>query len=202
MFDHIASKLRKNGLEADGLWMHGLSSYNLAKHNNECDPDDNIVEHVFKIKWVDVSEPDAKTRDDSAIELGHCKCLYLPGSTKGGRELLNLLEVAEAYSGDLLEAISPIVNSEGGLDFKYPPLSNDIVYIEHIEVKPDYWDKGVGSAALYLLSNTIFPGAGIGVTLLDDDTPEFIKKLLINLDFYRAEKPSEDGLEVWVKNMA
>ncbi len=198
-------KLKENDIDPNLLKVNinmSLSSSDWLRVN---EPDDYINKYYIDIELYDNYESEDKTK------IGESVCYYISEYDYANNTWIDVYDTADAFSGDLELAVSPIVNSDGGLKEEY--FDNGVLYIDRFYIKPEFRNKGVGTIVLALLVDVLGRGAGV-ITVtpvpFEKDGREKIKEEDPN---YKVEKMklicllekfgfSQDKTyqEVWVKD--
>jgi ribosomal protein S18 acetylase RimI-like enzyme len=199
---YFIDKLIKNGIDPETIYLSVSSRINLIGIMGEAEPDDTIILYDIAIE-LEKHENDKEISGRYAVEtVGEARVLSLPGFLKDGMEVNNLLDVADSYSGDLLMAVELIVNEDGCLEMDGGTLDSDIAFIEEFKIKPEYQNKGIGSAVMYLLLNSYFNSAGAfvvipsGERIINAQSAVNMRKILLKQGFYCIDTDND----IWVKN--
>ena len=204
---YFMDKLVKSGIEPGDICLSVSSRINFMGLMGEAEPDDTIIFYNIAIK---LEKPegagDADEFDDNyTVEtIGEVRVLLLLGFLKDGREMEsnNLFHVADSYSGDLLTAVAPILDANGCLEIEGGTIGCDIAFIDEFKINPEYQNKGIGSAVMYLLLCSYFNSAGAfvvipsGERIMDAQFAVNMRKILLKQDFYCIDKYND----IWVKN--
>lgn len=201
---YFIDKLIKNGIEPEAIYLSVSSRVNIMGIMGESDPCDTIIPYDITIE-LEKRESDEEIREEYTVEtIGEVRVLLLPGFLKSGRDMEanNLLQVADSYSSDLLAAVAPITDKNGYLEIDQGTTGCDIAFIEEFKIKPEYQNKGIGSAVMYMLLNSYFNSAGAfvvipsGERILNAQSAVNMRKILLKQGFYCADT----GNDVWVRN--
>lgn len=201
-------KLKAYGLDPLKIDVSIQTNMNLAGWLGITEPDDFINKYFITIElFTDEGINEKKV-------IGHSVCYFISGYSWANEEAcVDLRDIAEAMSGDLLTAVIPVTDHDGELLDDFLGLGHGILYIEHFYIIPEYRCKGVGKIVLPLIINILGREAGVitampcpteddGKTRIDKNDPRFIDilnnlcKFLMSFGFYRIDKENM----VWVKN--
>lgn len=205
---YFMDKLLKNGIEPGDICLSVSSRINFMGLMGEAEPGDTIISYFINIELEKFEDDDVLSDEYSdeytVVNVGEVRVLLLPGFVKGDAEMEsnNLFHVADSYSGVLLTAIAPILDTNGCLEIEGGTIGCDIAFIDEFKINPEYQNKGIGSAVMYLLLCSYFNSAGAfvvipsGERIMDAQFAVNMRKILLKQGFYCVDKNND----VWVNN--
>lgn len=147
------NKIMMNDLDPHQINISIQSDLNAGGWLGESELQDSIIIYFVAIERIYDIESDHKE------VIGNCICYYINGFDYARDSFNDLREIADSMSGDLLTAVAPLVDSNGQLTDDY--IGNNILYIDHFYVKPDYRGKGIGSLCFPMIIDVLGRDASV-----------------------------------------
>lgn len=197
------NKIKKNNIDPHRLNISVSSNLNIAGWLGQLEPQDNI-----NIYFIDIEKYLDDEYEDKEV-IGKCICYYINGFDYVQEELIDIRNVADAMSGDLLIAVDPVVDSQGQLSEDY--WGSNILYIDHFYIRPEYRGMGIGSISFPLILDTLGGNAG-AITVIPCPTEDNGKDRIEQTDirysrvlngmigFYEKFGFKKVSDEVWAQN--
>lgn len=198
-------KMESNNIEPSMINVSFNSCYDFLGWFGESEPDDFI--NVYNVD-IELFFDDTFT---NKIVIGLVRCYYLSSYNWVQEEFVNLRDIADALSADLLTAVSPVTNDEGFLLDEY--FHQDILYIDEFYINPEYRNKGIGQAVFPMILDVL--GRSVGaITIIPEPTEDTGKgrikrndpryepvlkrmtKFIMKFGFVQVDKKQK----VWAKN--
>jgi GNAT superfamily N-acetyltransferase len=198
-------KLKSNGIDPDCINVSISSNLNLSGWLNLSEPECAISVYFAEIELY--TDENFETKET----IGKAKCYFLRGYDWPNEGFVDLRDLADSMSGNLLTAIVPVTDDDGVLLDDY--FGSNVLYIDQFYIKPEYRQKGIGSLVFPLLLDILSQDVG-AVTIIpaptEDNGEKRIKsdhpnyKLILNdmckfimgFGFFCADRQNR----VWVKN--
>lgn len=146
--------------------------------------------------WLRISEPDDYINKylielelyldenfQTKIKIGQAYCYYFSGFDWANEGFIDIVDAADAISGDVLSAIVPVTDKVGRVLDAY--MGCNILYIDEFNIKPEYRNKGIGTLVFPLILDILGKDAGI-ITIIPAPTDSEGKR--INVMDSRYEK--------------
>ena len=145
------------------------------------------------------------------IKIGQARCYFLSGYDWVQESFVDLRDIADSISGDLLVAVKPVTDETGMLMDCY--IHCNILYISKFFIEPEYRGKGIGRLVFPLIIDILCREVGVitiiprpsednGQERIESNDPRYssilkgMTKFIKKYGFCRGE--SEE--EVWIKD--
>jgi predicted GNAT family acetyltransferase len=203
----LIKKIKSNKIDPDYIRIVINCDYYLAGWMGDAEPDDFIQKYFIDFELVELTDNDIETKD----VIGGAWCYYISGYDSIHNCFVDMRDIADADSGDLLTAVKPITDEDGSLLDDY--LGCDMLYIDKFYIKPKYRGKGIGQLVFASILDVIGRRAGAitiipcpteddGNERMDKKDPRYKSQLKLMTDFIKKfgfdEVNKKD--KVWVKN--
>ena len=204
----LVKKIKLNNIDPDYIKISIGCEYYLAGWMGDSEPNDYIQKYFIDFKLVVLPENgNIRTKDT----IGSAWCYYISGYDSIHEYFVDMRDIADADSGDLLTAVEPITEKDGTLKYDYQGC--DILYIGKFYIKPKYRGKGIGQLTFASVIDVI--GRQVGaITIIpcptEDNGKERIDKkdsrykpqLKLMTDFIKkfGFKEVDKKNKVWAKN--
>lgn len=198
-------KLKSNDIEPHMINISIRSNLNLSGWLNVSEPEEFISVYFVEIEQYTDENFETKTT------IGEATCYFLRGYDWANDKFVDLRDLADSMSGDLLTAVIPVTDGEGMLLDVY--FAYNLLYIDRFYIKPEYRQKGIGSLVFPLLLDIIGQDVGAitiiptptednGINRIEPGHPSYkpilngMCKFIMGFGFFCADRENR----VWVKN--
>jgi len=141
--DELIKKLEKNGIDPINLSIEISYRKNLLGWIGRMEPGDLGTEFYVSIKYMEDYESEYE------IEIGNARCYQIDSFNRTTGEFEDIIEIADSTSGDVLTAITPLVDNDGMLKGEY--VGESIFYVDRLYIEKEFRNQGLGSVVLKYL---------------------------------------------------
>lgn len=159
----VLNKLMKNNLDPNQINISIKTNLNTGGWLGLSDPQESIICYSINIeKYCD------EEFENKEI-IGNCICYFIEGYNYATEELIDIRNVADSLSGDLLAAVSPVIDSNGQVVENY--IGINILYVDHFYINPEFRGLGIGSLCFPMILNVLGREAGV-ITIIPCPTED------------------------------
>lgn len=197
------NKLMKNDLDPHRINISINANLNIGGWLGLSDPQDSIVCYSIDIERYCDEEFEGKDI------IGNCICYFINGYNYAKEEFTNIRNVADSKSGDLLTAVTPVLDGNGQVGEEF--IGNNILYVDHFYITPEFRGLGVGSLCFPMILDILGRDAGV-ITIIPCPTEDngqdriemtdkrYIKILNKMIKFYERFGFKKVDEVVWAQN--